>query len=644
MKLSNQHVLYLILFVATILRFYNYFEIPFTHDEFSALFRTQFDSFSEMIEFGVKTTDTHPAGIQVFLYYWTKIFGTNEWVVKLPFTLSGIAAVYLLFLIGKVWYNETIGLISAAFIASLQFAIMYSQLARPYTSGLFFCLLMVYYWSLVIRTPSKQVNRNLILFIIAASACTYNHHFSLLFAAIVGISGLFFIKKKHLTKYILSGLTIFVLYIPHLSIFFHQLSMGGIEEWLAKPQDDFILDYLAFAFHYSYLVYAVIIGIIIYGYNSQNKKLFDHKKETLLFFCLFITPFLIGFFYSKYINAVIQFSMLLFSFPFILFVMFSQTKLQKPIINLSLVLIIFCANIFSLINGREYYSKTYLSPYKELLVEHKKALQQHDAIFSIMDSDRKITSYYNQQLGIDSNYTWFDTFPSIKAFSNYLEIKSKTHKYVFLGAMSTNNPLTVPIIQEHFPTLVWQHNYAAATSYLFSSEPTNTPEAFDYLNFEAEASGNWSSIDENWMIDSIKFSGKKAYLMNEHQEYSFSFTKSLNYLLTHENNFIDISLKAYCLDKCDDVALVATLDDKGENIHWGGTNFNTFVSDSLQWTTITHSIKMSDIPVIKNSIELKVYIWNSGKRTFVIDDFKITIREGNPIIYGLLEEIDKSHF
>ncbi len=644
MKLTNQHVLYFILFVAATLRFYNYFEIPYTHDEFSALFRTDFDSFSEMIEFGVKTTDTHPAGIQVFLYYWTKVFGVNEWVVKLPFTLSGIAAVYLLFLIGKEWYNETIGLISAAFIASLQFAIMYSQLARPYTSGLFFCLLMVYYWSLVIRTPSKHVNRNLILFILSASACTYNHHFSLLFAAIVGISGLFFIRKNYLTKYLLSGVTIFVLYIPHLSIFFHQLSMGGIEEWLAKPQNDFIIDYLAFAFHYSYLVYATIIGIIIYGYHSQSKNLIDHKNETLLFFCWFITPFLIGFFYSKYINAVIQFSMLLFSFPFILFVIFSQIKSLKPTINLTLVLVILGANIFSLIHGREYYSKTYLSPYKELLVEHKKAHQQHDSIFSIMDSDKKITSYYNEQLDIDSNYTWLDTFASMKAFSNYLKVKSNTHKYVFLGAISTNNPLTVPIIQQHFPTLVWQHNYAAATSYLFSTESINKSEVFDDLNFESEASGNWSSIDENWIIDSLKFSGKKAYLMNEFQEYSFSFTKSLNYLLTHENNFIDISLKTYCFGKCDDIALVATLDDNDENIHWGATNFNTFVSDSLEWTTITHSIKMSDIPLIKNSMELKVYIWNSGKRTFVVDDFTITVRDGNPIIYGLLEEIDKSHF
>ena len=94
MKLSNRTILFLILLVAAALRFYNYFEIPYTHDEFSALFRTQFDSFSELIAKGVKI-DGHPAGVHVFLYYWTKIFGYSEWIVKLPFTILSICSVYL---------------------------------------------------------------------------------------------------------------------------------------------------------------------------------------------------------------------------------------------------------------------------------------------------------------------------------------------------------------------------------------------------------------------------------------------------------------------------------------------------------------------------------------------------------------------
>ena len=50
MKVTNQLTILLILFIGSTLRFYNYGEIPFTHDEFRAFFRLNFDSFSELIE------------------------------------------------------------------------------------------------------------------------------------------------------------------------------------------------------------------------------------------------------------------------------------------------------------------------------------------------------------------------------------------------------------------------------------------------------------------------------------------------------------------------------------------------------------------------------------------------------------------
>ena len=118
MKLTNRSLLIIIMIVAAVLRFYNYFEIPFTHDEFSALFRTNFPDFQTLIDQGVKV-DGHPAGVQVFLYYWVQLFGIHEWSIKLPFTLMGIASVYLMYLIAKFWYNETVALISISFFATL---------------------------------------------------------------------------------------------------------------------------------------------------------------------------------------------------------------------------------------------------------------------------------------------------------------------------------------------------------------------------------------------------------------------------------------------------------------------------------------------------------------------------------------------
>ena len=264
MKITNQLTFLFILFIGSILRFYNYVEIPFTHDEFSALFRLNFDSFSELIEKGVKV-DGHPAGVHVFLYYWTKVFGSSEWIVKLPFTIFGIVSIWIIYLIGKKWFNETVGLISAAFIASIQFTVIYSQIARPYISGMFFSLIMVYYWTLIIKTSEKNFFKNICLFVLASTICAYNHHFSLLFAVIVGLSGLFMIQKKYTLKYIISGLLIFMLYIPHLGIFFYQLNIGGIgglDGWLGKPTNDFIIQYIWYILNFSTFSILMTLSLI----------------------------------------------------------------------------------------------------------------------------------------------------------------------------------------------------------------------------------------------------------------------------------------------------------------------------------------------------------------------------------------------
>ncbi|MDD2306253.1 MAG: glycosyltransferase family 39 protein [Prolixibacteraceae bacterium] len=318
MKLTNNKILILILIISSALRLYHYFEIPYTHDEFSALFRTHFNSFSELIEKGVKV-DGHPAGIQVFLYYWTAIFGYSEWIVKLPFICFGILSVLMIYLIAKEWYNETVALISASFLASIQFTIMYSQIARPYISGLFFSLLMVYFWTKIIHNPHKRFYLNSLFFIISATLCAYNHYFSLLFAAIVGISGIFFIQKQFLLKYVASGFIIALLYIPHLQIFIYQLKVGGVGGWLGKPNNDFILNYLGYIFDFSTVTYLLIALLIIFGLFKSG-KIQQNFRHFTLFLSWFILPFLIGFFYSKYVNSVLQYSVLIFSMPFLCFI------------------------------------------------------------------------------------------------------------------------------------------------------------------------------------------------------------------------------------------------------------------------------------------------------------------------------------
>jgi hypothetical protein len=641
MKYTNKLLLLLIILVAVVLRFINFSEIPFTHDEFSAFFRTNFNSFSELIEKGIRI-DAHPAGIQVFLYYWIKYIGSSEWIVKLPFAIMGVFSVYLIYLIAKKWYNETLALITSAFMASIQYTVMYSQIARPYISGLFFVLLMVYFWTKIIKNPQKHFYLNSIFFILSAALCAYNHHFSLLFAAIAGLSGLFLIDKKYLVRYIISGVLIFVLYIPHLEIFFYQLSIGGVEGWLGKPYNDFILEYLDFLFHFSSYPIILTVVIIVFGFYKNKLKNFNWRNF-ILFTIWFVLPYLVGFFYSRYASAVLQFSVLIFSFPFLYFMIFGHIQAQKPLINLILVILILTVNILTLIFGRKHYDLFYKSPHKQILIDHEKAIQNNPNTLSIVDSHREITKYYLSKNVFDTNFIWFDTFGDITQFKNFLDQESKDYKHLYLGCLSSNTPLTVQIIQEYFPGIEWQKNYIGGTTYLFSKDKKEDKKIIKSLDFEENINIGWKKIDTTHFIDSLCYSGSHSYLIDSTIVYGLFFKKKLDKIIENRNNFIDISLMVKAIDDLKDILIVISMSSNGDVKYWNGIRFDTFVlGDNINddWIPIRFSVKLSDINLDYPGIMFSTYIWNNKKKSFLIDDFKIELRDGNPFIYGLIRDFD----
>ena len=63
-----------IMLVASVLRLWKLGQVPFMHDEFSALLRTRFDNFHDFIQQGIMP-DSHPVGVEAFLWLWVRVFG-----------------------------------------------------------------------------------------------------------------------------------------------------------------------------------------------------------------------------------------------------------------------------------------------------------------------------------------------------------------------------------------------------------------------------------------------------------------------------------------------------------------------------------------------------------------------------------------
>ncbi|HOK98092.1 MAG TPA: glycosyltransferase family 39 protein [Bacteroidales bacterium] len=565
-RLANRLLLLAIIVIGVCLRFYNFRDIPFTHDEFSALFRTNFNNFTDLIEKGVKV-DGHPAGIQVFLFYWTKLFGTSEWVVKFPFLIFGVLSIYLIFLIAKVWYNETVALISAAYMATLQFPVMYSQIARPYISGLFFVLATFYFWTRLIKTPANHLYKNSIGYIIFCSLSAYNHHFSLLMVGILGIMGLFLIDKKYLGKYIIINFIVILLYLPHINIFFHQLSMGGVEGWLGKPKYDFIFDFLYYIFDFSNIVILLTLGIVLYGLKKARIKNLDYKNY-LIFSILFFLPYLIGFVYSKYVSAVLQFSVLIFSFPFLFFLLFGHIKPQKAKFNFLIIVSIISVNVFALIVERKHYQLFYNSRFEHIITDSEGLRNDSNAIL-LLDTHKKISSYYFKKLKIDSAaFIWLDDFKSEKDFIKFLQ-NSVSHKTkLYFGCVSTVNPVTYTIIKDYFPSVEWQKNYHGGTTYLFT---TNTNKDSSYcitLNFDGQVSKNWTNVNPEKVTHEVFFSPNYAYYVDSAVEWGPTYTQYLHEIPHQQNDFIDVTVKILPVNEVKEILVVSQLEANGNLIDW----------------------------------------------------------------------------
>lgn len=616
-----------ILLLALILRCYDLFSIPYTHDELSGLLRTRFDSFGELISQGVKI-DGHPAFVQVFLYYWTGIFGTSEWIVKLPFILSGVGGVYFAYKIGKRWSNVTVGLIVAAIIATSQYPLMYSQIARPYTSGFFFTLLFAWHWGEIVFFKN-YARKHLIWFPIAAALCAYNHHFSMLTAGLIGLFGIVFVFKDFLWKYLLLCLAAVVLYSPHFGILSAQLEQGGLFGWLGKPEPSFLGHYIEYIFQFSALLIGVYVVIIVWT-RFSGKPVRKSSKAILFSGILFFLVYAIGYFYSQY-APVLQPSVLIFVYPFLLLFLFGWAKEQTKILNILMVVIITGLNCYVLIFQRQHYTVFYKTPFKQL-VEDVRYIDK-ERTYAIIFSDEPKTRFYVDRgdLHIPSNVK-FITVPEFteKDLEALLDKSYQNCDYIYLCATSTLPAEYRAIILQKYPHIVWQRNYFSASTLLVNKltateKPIADIEKTKHL-FNGYNPGKWV---------------KGGYRFEKDEEWGPGYSKLLSELVKRPSDLVDVAVKLKLSDLKQDPLLVLTIQSGDSTVRFSASSVSQHLINPKDSTvTLVQSIKFIDLKYKHlESPTLNTYLWNRDKKPVTILSFKVIYRKDNPLTYGLYEPI-----
>ena len=638
--LNEKNILWVIILTGSLLRLYQADSIPFTHDELSAIRRLNFNNLSDLIEYGVKV-DEHPALIQVFLYYWTSLFGVKELVLKLPFLMMGIASIPISYILTKKWFNPTSALFVAGFMATLQFPIMFSQIARPYISGMFFILLLSYNWTEYLFNP-KHSNWSLFGIIVFASLSTYNHYFSFMMAGIIGLTGFFFLSSKTIKGYLFAFLAVAMAFIPHLSIFFYQLNIEGLE-WLGAPTTIFFVNHIKFIFHFSILIYLLVFGLSIFGI-WQSKKVFINKFQWISL-TWFVTPIIIGLTYSIMVKPVIQFSMLIFSFPFLIIFLFSWIKPLNNALTSLLVIIILSMNCFTLIQSREHYKVYYSQPISEFsnLTSNflkGKFTENIPKKFDIFygDEPRYLDFYFStQNPGISFHPYSQKEFNAIE-FKN--EISKSDLNYLIIGNI---DPSLVLLAQEVFTNTIHIKKGLNHTYYILGkpgfkghSKPEH-PVYKSILSFDIQ-NNDWPNYRKELEL------GNYILRMDSTEEWGPNLKLNLDELINSRHHLVQVKLD-FKSNTIPTGLIVISVNRNDTQLSWSSISLKEYYStqDSNQWKRAFFSVNLTDVLQDNNQLDgavLSINYWNKGLNPIVIDNFEVKLTKGNPYLYSTVQPIN----
>lgn len=608
-------ILLIIILLSAVLRLWKLGSVPFMHDEFSALGRTCYDNFYDLIHEGVMLGDSHPAGTHVFLYILVNIFGWNAFWLKLPFALMGVASVYLTFVIANQWFNKNVGLVSAAFVSVSELFLFYSQLARPYSPGLFFTLLFVYFWNRILFDKQRITFWTCLGFALSAFLTAEMQMFSMAQAGLIAMTGLFFLRNIDKTRrkaYLWSCVAAIILFLPTFPIFYYQIFVyGSIGGWLSAPKPTFFTDFLQYSLNYSNLFIFTMLIVVLLPIIVGNRT--KDKKFSIRICCLiwFVVPFAVALAYSYIKEPIIQYSTLIFSFPFLIICAFSffDETISKKIMT-AVVGIVLLFGLTSLVIDRQYFNQVYHQGFDQVAVEMAKAQERYgDSIGFVSYSDRTfMAEFYQKKAGIN-NAKYFCEDDELFDYQQF--IISCDKDYLAVGLTDHADMSWELAAVAEYPYLI-QENTWFTTRYLVLTKNDNGNPLLHIMkeNVEVAKGNEWAATVTLKDVEPCERIGFIA----------------------------DIQ----ALDTIKHIALVVETIDSNtkEQLMW--TSYedknNVFIPDKRAFLTNGFFISND----ISNNYEFKVYIWNKSKKPFIVNKLSYYTIKKNPYFYGLYSPLKEN--
>lgn len=602
--------LVLILAVAAIVRFWGFPEMDYHHDEISALLRTNVDSFAELIAHGIRV-DGHPGLVQWFLWVWTAWFGYAPWIVKLPFILSGIASVGLMYGVGKSLFSNRVGWMAALLMAVMQYGVIYSQWARPYAFGMFFLLMAT--WSLSNYLKFSKL-RALLIFAFAAALCGYSHYMALL--QVIVVSGLLiaFKAKRSQWKWLVAGALIaFLVWVPHLNVTLHHLSLGGIGDWLQPPKADFWMKLWQVSFNDSWWIGGLLIALIAGSFARFRRNRSDWIHRAMLV-AMWVIPYAIVYLYSHQVSAIMHFGSMFFILPFIFLFVASFVQAYHRDTVLVFGVLIMVTGVQTLFGSRQHVAMNLRTEYQDPLrfldeLRSDPVLELDDKKVRIAMDLRSDAVHFLQKNGIVdfSGVALIEPLWKQGLWSHYLDTINAD------ALLIVTTPASVP---EYLTTAQWYFpSYAAGRSYHV---------------------GNAQLLMKKDAATRIDLAEMDAYQNLSGEE----FGRSMNVEISDATGFHFLMVSAgFSGGFVGNAQLVYDWKANNGAKAWRASFLKDFrQASSTQQALLGGDVR--DLPGFESGGVLKAYIWNPGLEDFSVNRMQVMQCKGISGRYGLFGDAD----
>lgn len=635
-KNINLHtmLLLIIMLAAAFVRFYHYTGFSLSNDELSALVRVQYDSFSELVEKGF-FVDGHPGGIQVFIFYWVKLFGDSEASLRFPFVVMGILAVWFAYLTARLWFGKTSALYIAACISFLQFPLVYSQIARPYGAGMFFTMLTTYFWTRLVfyfdpKSPGKYLDTA--GYVLGTALMMYSHYFSFLLAFIIGVTGLFYVRRENLWYYIVSGLACVLLFLPHINITLNHLSIGGVGLWLGKPESSWLLQHIYFLFNNSGWLLIIVLLISMSGYLSGYRVEKHTWRFRLIALIWFLIPITVGFYYSLWVNPVLQHSVVIFSFPFLLFILFSFPFWQTDKVRSALLAILALALIASTFVQNRYYGRQHFGEFRDIaakIVDWDNQYGESNITRAISVNNPFYIEYYLKKHNANPTFLQYDNRGGRDLFELKAILQHSHTPYFAYGWTKMVPYETHDLIRFYYPYTLHHYDYEGLSAVtLFSKKPEGSlPEPVP----DFRISSNFGPLNlwhtpASALDSSEVYSGKFSIRLSEYLEFGPTFSSPAGDVKVAEGSVVKARAMIKTREESSKILLVMTLEQWDSPIYsWVASSVSNYAVPD-EWSPVFLTVPVRELKSTRDI--LKIYLWNPGKEDCYVDEMIIEVYNG----------------